>query len=390
MSDGSTRRRYLGGIGAALTTGFAGCSEVLGDTGTNATDGASTNSTTTANASNSSGGAASPYTRVYQNTIQSVVLIDTSTPEGTGQGSGFVYQDSYVVTNEHVVSNASSVRVRFSKGGWRSASVVGTDVSSDLAVLEVTDKPNYAEALPLVEKQPPIGAEVVAIGNPYGRFDGSASAGIVSGTNRSIPAQNGFTIPDGIQTDAAVNPGNSGGPLMDLDSRVVGVINSGGGENIAFAISAALVDRVVPELIKNGTYNHAYMGISLATVTPALAKANGLDGARGVYVDQVSRGGPAADVLRGTQSQKRVNGTVVPVGGDVIIGINGTKVTTRQELSSYLALEASPGETVDITVLRDGARQTLELTLGKRPKQMDTGIAAGQTTTPGNTSSESQ
>lgn len=386
MSDGSTRRQYLGGIGAALTTGLAGCSEALGDTGTNATNGTSTNSTTTANASKSSDGAASPYARVYQNTIQSVVLIDTTTPEGTGQGSGFVYQDNYIVTNEHVVSNASSVRVRFSKGEWRSASIVGTDVSSDLAVLDISNKPNYAEALPLVEKQPPIGAEVVAIGNPYGRFDGSASAGIVSGTNRSIPAQNGFTIPDGIQTDAAVNPGNSGGPLMDLNSRVVGVINSGGGENIAFAISAALIERVVPELIKNGTYNHPYMGISLATVTPALAKANGLDRARGVYVDEVSRGGPAADVLRGTQSQKRVNGSAVPAGGDVIVGINGTKITTRQELSSYLALKASPGETVDITVLRDGKRQTLEFTLGKRPKREATGTTAGQTTTPEETS----
>ena len=395
MTDGPSRRAYLGGMGALLAAGLAGCSNALGDTDgtatgnettTNATTTTNTTSpTTAANATRSANGTTSPYTRVYRDTIQSVVLIDATTPAGPATGSGFVYRNGYVVTNEHVVSEASSVRVRFAEGGWRSASVVGTDVSSDLAVLEVSNKPGSATALPLVETRPPIGTEVVAIGNPYGRFDGSASAGIVSGVNRSIPAQNGYTIPDAIQTDAAVNPGNSGGPLMDLDSRVVGVINSGGGENIAFAISAALVERVVPALIEDGTYAHAYLGVASATMTPSLAEANGLDRTRGVYVDAVSRDGPAAGVLQGTEGRQQVEGGAVPTGGDVIVGVGGTAIDTRQELSSYLALNTSPGETVPVTVRRDGNRRTLDVTLGERPEREGAGIAGGEPTTPGET-----
>lgn len=210
-----TRRRCLGGLGAVLAGGLAGCSEAVGDTGTSGIGGSpgSENGTATGNATNATDTAdetESPYTQVYRATIQSVVLLDVTTPEGAGQGSGFVYRDGYIVTNEHVVADATGIEVRFSRGEWRSASVVGTDVSSDLAVVAVDDRPDYATALPLVDTQPPIGTEVVAIGNPFGRFDGSASAGIVSGVNRSILAQNGFTIPDAIQTDAAVNPGNSG------------------------------------------------------------------------------------------------------------------------------------------------------------------------------------
>ena len=378
----TTRRRYLGGLGAALTGGLAGCSGTLGEIGMTGSDGSlsSENGTTTANSTNATDAAdeaESPYTQVYQGTIQSVVLLNVTTAEGTGQGSGFVYQDGYVVANEHVVADATEVRVRFSRGKWRSASVVGTDVSSDLAVVQVDDRPEYATALPLVENEPAIGTEVVAIGNPFGRFDGSASAGIVSGINRSIPAQNGYTIPDAIQTDAAVNPGNSGGPLVNLDGRVVGVINSGGGENIAFAISAALVGRVVPALIKNGEYDHAYLGVSLATVTPTIAEANGLDRPRGVYVNEVLPEGPAAGVLQGSERRQRVDDEVVPTGGDIIVGIGGTEIDSRQQLSSYLALQASPGETVDLTVLRNGERRTVEVTLGTRPERRDAGIGTG-------------
>jgi serine protease Do len=359
MMELLTRRRYVQALGTVAAAGLAGCS-ASGQQSTNATE----DKTTTGNATDGENATAaeSPYTQVYQDSIQSVALITATTSQGKGKGSGFVYRDNYLVTNAHVVSDATDVRVQFNRGEYRSATVVGTDVSSDLAVLEVQNKPDYATALPWVKEQPMIGAEVVAIGNPYGRFDGSASAGIVSGVNRSIPAQNGFTIPDAIQTDAAVNPGNSGGPLVNLGGRVTGVINSGGGENIAFAISAALVERVVPALIKNGEYTHAYMGASLTTVTPKIAQANDLKQPRGVYVHRVLPDGPAAGVLQGSKSRQR------PIGGDVIVAINGQKISTRQQLSSYLALQASPGETIDVTVLRNGGRRTVQLELGGRPQ----------------------
>jgi serine protease Do len=366
MSQRTTRRRYLGAFGATLAASLAGCSGVLGDG--NTTNGSSTttgtpsgNATNTTNASRSS---PSPYTQVYRDTIDSVVLIDVTSRSGRGgQGSGFVFRDNYVVTNAHVVSNASTVQVRFSKGQWRSASVVGTDPSSDLAVINAQNPPQYAGSLSLVANEPAIGTKAVAIGSPFG-LEGSVTSGLVSGVNRLIPAPNGYKIPDAIQTGAPVNPGNSGGPLVNLDGKVIGVINSGGGENLAFAISAALVKRVVPALIEDGEYEHAYMGIGLETVTPDTAEQLGLDRPRGVVVTEISQDGPSAGTLQ---------------QGDVIVGLGGTKIAGRQQLASYLALKASPGDTVDVTVLRNGERRTLSLTLGSRPEQPG---AFGRTPTP--------
>ncbi|MFC5972040.1 S1C family serine protease [Halomarina salina] len=377
MSDRSlSRRRYLGGLATAAASGLAGCSGVLGDQESNES---ATEPPTTDAGNGTADGSESPYTQVYRDAMPSVVLLNVTTASGEGQGSGFVFRDEYVVTNEHVVADATDVQVRFSRGEWRSASVVGTDVSSDLAVVQVDDRPDYADDLRFREDEPAIGTEVVAIGNPFGRFDGSASAGIVSGVNRSIPAQNGYTIPDAVQTDAAVNPGNSGGPLVDLDGRVAGVINSGGGENIAFAISAALARRVVPALVEDGDYTHAYVGVGLATVTPALAEANGLERPRGVYVDRVLGGGPSDGALQGSDGRQRVDGAAVPTGGDVVVGIGGTAVDTRQQLSSYLALQASPGEAVDVTVLRDGEERTVTVELGERPERPGAGVGGTET-----------
>lgn len=357
-SDRTTRRRYLGALGATLAASFAGCSGVLGSE--NTTNGSATTAATTStrsnatNASQSTGG--SRYTRVYRETIQSVVLVQTTTTGGrSGQGSGFVYRDDYVVTNAHVVANTRNVRVRFARGQWRSATVVGTDPSSDLAVIEVRNRPQYAKPLPLVEDQPAIGTKVAAIGSPYS-LEGSITSGIISAVNRSIPAPNGRTIPDAIQTDAPVNPGNSGGPLLNLQGEVVGVVSSGGGENLAFAVSAALMKRVLPALIEDGDYDYAYLGIAPLTVTPSVAERVGLDQSRGVLVRSIRSGTPAAGTLR---------------QGDIVFAIDGTRIDSKQQLSSYLALQASPGETVDVTVLRSGERRTVSLTLGTRPDQLD-------------------
>lgn len=208
-----------------------------------------------------------------------------------------------------------------------------------------------------MENQPAIGTEVLAIGNPYG-LEGSVTSGLVSGVNRLIPAPNGYTIPDAIQTGAPVNPGNSGGPLVNLEGEVVGVISSGGGENLAFAVSAALVKLVIPSLIKDGEYTHAYMGVNLRTVTPNIAEQVGLDEPRGVIVTEIRSDGPAAGVLQ---------------RGDVILGIEGQRIDSRQQFVSYLALEASPGDTVEVTIVRDGERRTLEIALGERPERPDVG-----------------
>lgn len=363
----TSRRRFLTALGSAVAVASAGCAAP-----TRTDDPATATRVTEAAVEGDSGGVATAsedglYTRVYRETIPSVVLVRVYRRNGAGgQGSGFVVDDRHIVTNEHVVDSASEVRVQFREGEWRVADVVGTDVYSDLAVLRVSDRPAYAEPLPFVASEPPVGTRVVALGAPFD-LGGSVSAGIVSGQDRGLPSANGFTIADAVQTDAAVNPGNSGGPLVTLDGDVAGVINSGGGDNIGFAISAALTQRVVPALVRTGRYRHSYVGVQLQEVSPLVAEANGLDRARGIIIVRAVPGGPAEGVLRGSDDQTVINGVAVPVGGDVVVGIGGTDVQTQADLGTYLALETSPGDTVTMTVLRDGRRETVEMTLDARP-----------------------
>ena len=341
-----SRRRLLGLAGTALATGLAGCSDALGPgQGTRAgveTGAASADSPTPTPGD----GDTSLYTRVYRQTIGSVVLVEVP----GSQGSGFLYDDRHLVTNQHVVGEADAARIRFSRGEYRSGRVVGHDAFTDLAVVAVDDPPGYADALSLAEGSAVIGTEVVVLGNPFG-LDDTVTAGIVSGVDRSIPSPAGFAIPDAVQTDAAANPGNSGGPMVDLAGVVVAVVNSGGGDNIAFGISAALTRRVVPALIEDGLARHAYLGVRLAEVTPDVATATGLDAARGALVVDVEPGGPSAGAL-----QRR----------DVVVALDEETVATTEDLASYLALETTPGQAVAIGVVRDGERQTIEVTLGTR------------------------
>lgn len=370
VSDWS-RRRLLSAAGVTLTMG--GCTTVLDlDEPGERTEGKGTAGAvdTPASTSPSPNGSVGqgPYARVYEETIGSVVTVRVFGGGRDGTGSGFVARDGTVVTNHHVVDGAGSVELAFGEGEWRSAEVLGTDVYSDLAALSVDDRPDYATSLALLRADPPIGTRVMALGNPF-QLESSASAGIVSGVDRSLAGPNGFPIPDTIQTDAAVNPGNSGGPLVTLDGDVAGVISAGGGENIGFAISAPLARRVVPELAESGSYDHSYVGIRLLTVTPAVAEANDLplEEPRGILVVDVVDGTPADGVLQGSPDSTFVRGSEVPVGGDVVLSIDGTPTPTLEQFTSHVALETSPGETVVLEVLRSGRRRTVDLTLGERP-----------------------
>ncbi|GAB3017454.1 S1C family serine protease [Natronobiforma cellulositropha] len=316
----------------------------------------------------------SVYTDVYESVVDSVTFIRVFGIEqpfteetGQGQGSGFLYDENHVVTNEHVVYGGEDIDVRYPTDDWAHTEVVGTDFYSDLAVLEVDTVPETAEPLALSEYRPAVGQEVLAIGNPFG-LEGSMSQGIVSGVDRSLdmPGRR-FTFPNVVQTDAAINPGNSGGPLVDMDGEVVGVINAGGGDNIGFAISAALARRVVPALIEDGEYHHSYMGVGLETVDPVIARANDLPEATGVIVASVEPDGPSDGVLRGRTDERSHHGDPIPVGGDVILRIDGDPTPDRHALSTLLALETSPGDTVPVDVYREGDLETVELTLAERP-----------------------
>jgi serine protease Do len=370
MSDEHLSRRRFVLAAAGLSAGLAGCNAPSTDRPRDSPDREREQLNVSARTTPAS---SSAYTDVYRATIDSVVLVRVYDRSGSGgQGSGFVYDGDHVVTNQHVVDGADAVQVRFTDGTWREASVVGTDRYSDLAVLDVPDHPEQATPLPLAEGGVAVGQEVIAIGNPFG-LSGSLSAGVVSGVGRAIPASAtadgpNFSIPNAIQTDAAVNPGNSGGPLVTLDGEVAGVINSGGGDNIGFAISAPLVRRVVPALIQRGDYDHTYMGVQLMNVTPRIAEVNDLVDATGVYIDDVVEGAPSDGVLEGSTGDRTVRGVSTPVGGDVVVSMGDRATPSRQELSTYLALSTSPGDTIPVGIVRDGRRQTVDLTLGSRPE----------------------
>jgi serine protease Do len=359
------RRELLATTGVAAAGFLAGCAEPRTDS---SIEGSSAH---TIDRENRAEGSA--YTDVYDAVIDSVTQVRVfgiENPdregEGRGQGSGFLVEGDYLVTNEHVVAGSEEIDLQYINGDWTSTMLLGTDVYSDLAVLEADHVPEEATPLGLADDHPVVGQEVLAVGNPYG-LEGSMSAGIVSGIDRTVPApEQEFSFSNVVQTDAAVNPGNSGGPLVDLDGTVVGVVNAGGGNNIGFAISAALARRVVPSLVEEGEYEHAYLGIQLRTVDRLVAEENDLDEATGVIVIETEPNGAADGVLRGAERLADRRGEPIPIGGDVIRAIDGDPIPDRHALSSHLALEASPGDTVDVDVHRDGTHETVELTLGTR------------------------
>lgn len=373
-SEQLTRRRLLAAA-TGVAAGVAGC-----NTSQSRASSGNVSNPDAAELLNSTPESQSDYTDVYRQTIDSVVLVRVYADSRgrAGEGSGFVYNDQYIITNEHVVTDTrgavlepgtvfDDIRIQFTDGQWRTAEVVGTDAYSDLAVLDIQSVPDTATPLSLIESEVAIGQPVIAIGNPLG-YTGSMTSGVVSGVDRSLPARNNFRIPDAIQTDAPVNPGNSGGPLVTLDGEVAGVINSGGGDNIGFAISAALADRVAPSLIRTGDYQHSFMGVGLTSVTPLIAEAEGLSDADGVYIDEVRSDSPSSGVLQGSTGTTAIDGVQVPTGGDVIVSMGGQTVESQEVLSTYLALVTSPGDTIPVEVIRDGGRTTVQLTLGERPE----------------------
>ncbi|MBD0329215.1 MAG: trypsin-like peptidase domain-containing protein [Thermoleophilia bacterium] len=295
-------------------------------------------------------------------------------PESRTQGSGFVYDDQgRVVTNQHVVEDAKTVFVTFPDGETFSARVLGTDASTDLAVVDVDAPASRIHALRLGDSEAlEVGDQVIAIGSPFG-LDSTVTTGIVSALNRQMQAPNNFTINDSIQTDAAINHGNSGGPLLNMRGEVVGVnaqIRSGSGANagVGFAIPSSTVQDIVPRLIRRGEVEHAYLGVSIVAVPESAAKELGVPA--GVAVSEVRPEGPAeAAKLRAGSGSRTVNGVSYPTGGDVITAVDGEPVRTTQDLQT--AIDAHrPGDTVTLTVVRGGDTREVEVELGERPEQV--------------------
>ena len=297
-----------------------------------------------------------------------------------GEGSGVVYDmQGHIITNNHVVAGASPLRVTFWDDVSVPATVVGTDPDSDLAVIQVQVGASELHPIPLGDSNAlEVGQPVVAIGDPFG-LEGTMTTGIVSALGRSLPVGTAgpgggrYSIPDVIQTDAAINPGNSGGALLNLQGEVVGITNaiestSQVNSGVGFAIPSAIVKRVVPALIQNGRYEHPWLGVSVQTVGPDLANTLGLSVQRAVEVVQVTPDSPAAKAgLRGSSNQAQFQGQAVPAGGDVITAIDGQPVRKADDLITYLTRQTSVGQTVQLTILRDGRQQTVPVTLEARP-----------------------
>jgi putative serine protease PepD len=267
---------------------------------------------------------------------------------GQGQGSGFVYDSNgHIVTNAHVVEGSSSVSIKFSNGKAYSARVVGTDASTDLAVLKV-DAP-VSQLFPLTlgdSSSLVVGDQVVAIGSPFG-LEGTVTSGIVSALHREMTSPNNFAIDNSIQTDAAINHGNSGGPLLNAEGKVVGVTaqiesNSGGNEGVGFAVPSNTVRSIASQLISNGKAEHAFLGVVLRDSSSRA----------GAAIGQVRTGTPAAHAaLR---------------AGDIITAAAGTRINSASELRAVINAHR-PGDTISVTYTRGGQSHTVKVKLAARP-----------------------
>lgn len=305
----------------------------------------------------------------------SVIKLDEQ--NGSALGSGVIYDTSgNIVTNNHVVQAAKKITITFNTGNSYNGRIVGTDPYSDLAVIKVDTDPLVLHPLSFGDsKKLRIGDKVSAIGNPFG-LTGSLTSGIVSQTGRLLATPDtAFSIPDIIQTDAAINPGNSGGPLLDMDGHVVGIntaIQSDTGQfsGIGFAIPSSTVSKIVPVLIKDGQYRHPWLGISGMDVTSDLAESLGLPESKGFLVSTVVKDGPADKAgMRGSTQTKEVDSIKYKIGGDMIITVDGSKISKIDEIISYTQNQKNVGDKINLGINRDGHIINVVLTLEERPRQ---------------------
>ena len=315
---------------------------------------------------------------LYQRVNPSVVAILVEDQTGGALGTGFVIDtEGHVVTNFHVVEGAQQIEVDFPSGFKTRGQVLGTDADSDLAVIKMDTLPEQLIPVPLGDSdQVQVGQRVVAIGNPFG-LSGTMTIGIVSGLGRTLQSvrtteSGAFSAPDIIQTDAAINRGNSGGPLLNLQGEVIGVnkaleSETGFNAGIGFAVASNTVKQVVPYLIKDGKFVYPYLGIrALDELSLSAQERLKLPQASGAYVTSVVPGGPSdqAGVQADSASETAAdfNGD-----GDLIIAIDGRAVRVFSNLLSYLVNHTRPGQAVTLTVLRGGEKVDVKVTLGERP-----------------------
>jgi len=320
---------------------------------------------------------------VFREASPGVVTIRSVFGDGGGaaEGSGFVLDvDGRIATNAHVVTDESSGRrrpaqavyVEFPDRNVLPAEIVGFDPFADVALLAVEPDGFALHPLELGDDSSlVVGQPVAAIGSPFGEQQ-SLSVGVVSATDRSVESLTKFQIEGAIQTDASINPGNSGGPLLDAGARVIGInqqieTESGANDGVGFAVPISTIKRSIAQLEEDGEAEYAYMGVSSQALYPQLARKLGLDADHGGLLDEVVPGAPADEAgLEGGKGRIRFQAAAYRTGGDVILSIDGHPVVGPEDLARLVSAY-EPGDEVELVVLHDGERETVEVTLGSRP-----------------------
>ena len=291
-----------------------------------------------------------------------------------GVGSGFVFDKmGHIITNAHVVKDATKVVVTFLDGRSYNAEIIGTDEFTDIAIIKVNADLVLLHPLPIGDSSNlKVGEQITAIGNPFG-LSGSMTSGIVSQLGRLLPSGAGYSIPDVIQTDAAINPGNSGGPLLNMRGEIVGIntaIQSATGEftGVGFSIPSQTVAKIVPTLIEKGEYNHPWIGISGRDIDPDMANVLNLKDAVGFLVITVVDDSPAFEAgLIGSDKTIEVEGISYPMGGDIILSVDGIEVRKIDDILIHLQRAKTVGSEMTLEILRDGRTTDITITLQERP-----------------------
>lgn len=310
---------------------------------------------------------------VISTAVQLDFFFNAFPTQGSGSGS-IIDIKGHILTNYHVVANAQKLEVTLSDGSKWPAKLIGSDPDNDLAVIKIDAPKEKLKVIPMGDsKSLKIGQKVLAIGNPFG-LQRTLTTGIISSLGRTIRSEAGTLIEDVIQTDAAINPGNSGGPLLNSEGEIVGINSaiispSGGNVGIGFAIPVNTAKRVVPELISKGYVTYPYIGATIQSLIPEMAKYLKLKIERGAMISEVVKGGPADKAgLKGGNQRVQVGNMIVLVGGDIVIKADQKEVKTNDELIHYIR-EKKPGDTILLKVFRKDSFIDVKVTLGERPRK---------------------
>jgi S1-C subfamily serine protease len=310
---------------------------------------------------------------VTSTAIQMDFFFNAFPTQGSGSGS-IIDVKGHILTNHHVVANAQKLEVTLADGSKWPAKLIGSDPDNDLAVIKIEAPKEKLKVIPMGDsKSLRIGQKVLAIGNPFG-LQRTLTTGIISSLGRTIRSEVGTLIEDVIQTDAAINPGNSGGPLLNSEGEIVGINSAiisptGGSVGIGFAIPVNTAKKVVPELIAKGYVTYPYIGATIQSLIPEMAKYLKLKIERGAMISEVVKGGPADKAgLKGGNQRVQVGNMIVLVGGDIVVKADQLEVKTNDELIRYIR-EKKPGDTILLKVFRKDSLIDIKVTLGERPKR---------------------